>query len=116
LRSDGQDRHAAALAIVQAIDQMQISGPAASGAYGQFVREMGLRAGRERRSFLMAYTNPLNIRASANRIRDAIERIAWYPVNSLNPRLYQDVYQKVCDSFRHVTFPSVNFCAADLAL
>jgi len=44
LRRDGQDGNAAALAIVKAINQMQVSGPAAFGAQGQFAREVRFKS------------------------------------------------------------------------
>src|SRR5580658_461801 len=86
LRGDGQNGDAAALAIVKAIDQVHVSGPAASCAYRQFACEMRLCAGRERSCLLMAHANPLDVLPGAKRIRDAIERIAWYSVDSLNIR------------------------------
>src|ERR1700735_1969175 len=92
LRRDGQNRDAAALAIVKAIDQMHVSWPAASGAYSQFAGEMRLCARRERGCLLMAHANPLDVLAGANRVRDAVERIAWDAVNSLNARSQQDVH------------------------
>src|SRR5580658_10667866 len=75
LRRDGQNGDATALAIVKAIDQVHVSRPAASGAYRQLAREMRLCAGRERCCLFMAHANPLDVFASAKRIRDAIERI-----------------------------------------
>ena len=84
LRRDGQNRNAAALAIVKAIDQMQVSGAAASGAYRQFAGEMRFRARRERGCLLMTHMNPLDLLVGANRIGDAIERVAGDAVNSLN--------------------------------
>jgi hypothetical protein len=101
LRRDGQNGDAAALAIVKAVDQMHISGPAASGAYSQFASEMRLCARRERRCLLIARANPSDLVAGANRIRDAIERIAWDAVNSLDARSQQDVYQQVSHSLGH---------------
>jgi hypothetical protein len=86
LRRNRQNGHAATLAIVQAIDQMQVSGPAASGAHSQFASEMRLCACRERGGLLIACSNPLDLLASANRVRDAIERVAWDSINSLNVR------------------------------
>jgi hypothetical protein len=103
---DGQNGDAAALAVVKAIDQVHVSRPAASGAYRQFASEMRLCAGRERGCLLMAHANPLDVLAGANRIRDAIERIAGDSVNSLNARFQQDVYQQVSHSLCHChSFP-----------
>jgi hypothetical protein len=101
LRRDGENRDAAALAIVKAIDQMQVSGSAASGAYSQFAGEMRLRPRRERACLLVAHADPLDILAGANRIRDAIERIAGDAVNALNARSHENVYQQVRHSLCH---------------
>src|ERR1700723_756110 len=98
LRRDCQNGDAAALAIVKAVDQVQVSGPAASGAYSQFAGEMRLCARRERGCLLIASANPLNLLAGANRIRDAIERIARDAENSLNSGSQQDVDQQVSHS------------------
>jgi hypothetical protein len=93
LRRDGENGDAAALAIVKAVDQMQVSGSAASGAYSQFAGEMRLRARRERARLLITRPYPLDVLAGANRIRDAIERISWDAVNSLDTRSHENIYQ-----------------------
>src|SRR5277367_78628 len=83
LRRDGENGHTAPLAIVKSIDQVHIPRSAASGAHRQFAGEMRLRARRECACFLIAHANPLDVLARANRIGDAIERIAGDSVNSL---------------------------------
>ena len=55
VRRNRQHRHAAAMAVVKAVDQMQIARPAASGANGEFPRQVGLRAGGKRGGFLVAH-------------------------------------------------------------
>jgi hypothetical protein len=106
LRRDGQNGDAAALAIVKAIDQVHVSRPAASGAHRQFASEMRFCAGREGGCLFMAHANPLDVLAGANRIRDAIERIARDSINSLNVGSHQDVYQQVSHSLCHChSFP-----------
>src|SRR5216683_8129736 len=49
LCGDGEDWNAAALTVVEAINQVHIPGPTTSGTYRQLASEMGLGAGRERR-------------------------------------------------------------------
>jgi hypothetical protein len=106
LRRDGQNGDATPLAIVKAVDQMQVSGPAASSAYSQFAGEMRLCARRECGCLLMAHANPFDPLAGANRIGDAIKRVAWDPVNSLNVRFQQNVYQQISYSLCHChSFP-----------
>jgi hypothetical protein len=101
LRRDGENRHTTALAIVKAIDQVQVSGTAASGAYSQFAGQMRFRARRERPCLLITHADPLDILAGANRIRDAIERVAGDAVNSLNARSHENVDQQVSHSLCH---------------
>src|SRR5580693_9778279 len=62
---------------------------------------MRLRARRERGCFLVARANPLDLFTAANRIRDAIERIARQAINSLDARSHQNVYQQVRNSLGH---------------
>src|SRR5580698_701191 len=84
LRRDGQYGDAAALAIVKTVDQVHVSRPTASGAYGQFAGEMRLRAGGKCASLLMAHANPFDVVAGTNRVGDAIQRIAGDSVDSLH--------------------------------
>ena len=80
LRGDGQDGDAAALTIVEAVDQMQVSRTAASGADGQFAGEMGFGASRECRRLFMAHMNPLE---SRSRVR--IESVIPFSESPLTP-------------------------------
>src|ERR1700722_19364333 len=103
-RNLGRDRQhgdAAALAIVKAVDQVHVPRPTASGAYRQLAGKVLLCAGRERACLFIAHTNPFDVLADADRIRDAIERIARNSVNALNLRFHQNVYQQVSHSFCH---------------
>ena len=60
MRGDRQHRHAAALAVEQAVDQMQVARTAAAGANRQLARQMRLGAGREGGALLMAHVDPLD--------------------------------------------------------
>jgi hypothetical protein len=66
LRSDGEHWNPAAVAIVQAVDQMQIAGPAAAGAHRQPSREMRFRTRRKRGRLFVPCVNPLNLLLSSN--------------------------------------------------
>jgi hypothetical protein len=76
---------------------------------------MRLCAGRERGCLFMAHANPLDVLAGANRIRDAIERIARDSVNSLNVRFQQNVYQQVSYSLCHGHSSPEPGCIPELA-
>src|ERR1700757_2704137 len=81
---------------------MQIPRTAASGADRQFAREMRFGTSRERGRLLMAHVDPLNLRACAHRIRDAVERVAADAVDSLNAGFQQNVYKQVSYSLCHL--------------
>src|SRR6266481_378316 len=82
LCGNSEDWNAAALTVVEAINQMHVAGAATPGTYRQLASEMGLSAGGERRCLLVSYTNPADILSNANRICNSVERVAW---NSIDP-------------------------------
>jgi len=55
------DRHAAALAVEQAVDQVEVARPAASGADRELAGEMGFGAGGEGRGLLVAHVDPVDL-------------------------------------------------------
>jgi hypothetical protein len=57
VHSDRQHGHLAAVAVEQAVDQVQLARPAAACARGELPRELGLRAGGKRRAFLVAHVH-----------------------------------------------------------
>jgi hypothetical protein len=54
---------------------------ATSGTDGEPSREMGFRAGREGRGFLVTDMDPLNLLRFTNGVGDAVERVAGYAVD-----------------------------------
>src|SRR4029077_12416283 len=82
MRRDGHHRHAVAMAIKEAIDQMQIAGAAAPGAYSELARQLRLRAGGKRRDFLVPDGNPLDLLAHAQLLGDGIEGIPHQSINT----------------------------------
>ena len=65
MRGDRDDGHARAVAIEQAVDEMEVAGAAASRADGEFAGDMRVGAGGERRDLLMADMQPLDPAAMA---------------------------------------------------
>ncbi len=65
MRRDGHHGHAVAMAIKEPINQVQIAGATASGAYSEFARQLRLRAGGKRRDFFVPDGNPLDLLAHA---------------------------------------------------
>src|SRR6202035_3296568 len=60
LRRNSENRNTAAMAVVEPIDQMQVAGTAATGAYRQPPCEMRFCSSSKRRRLFMPYVNPLN--------------------------------------------------------
>ena len=82
MRGDGQYRHARALGVVQAIDEMQIARPATAGTDREFAGDMGFTGGSEGGAFLMAHMNPVDFFLAPERVGKAVERV---PDNTVNP-------------------------------
>src|SRR5258708_26576724 len=55
--------------------------------------------GGKRSRLFMSHMNPLHLFLCANRVGDAVERIAGKPVNPLNSGFSKDVYQQLGDCF-----------------
>src|SRR5882672_716632 len=68
LCGDGEDRNAAALTVIEAVNQMHVAGATTSGTYRQLASEMSFSPGGERRCLLVSYTNPADVLSNANRI------------------------------------------------
>ena len=96
LRRDGQHRNAAAMAIVKAVDQMQIAWPATSGADRQFARSDELRRRRQTRPSLRGACEPTQI-CSRLRIESVIplSESPAHAVDPLNARFQQNIYKQV---------------------
>jgi hypothetical protein len=58
--SDCQDRHAIALAVEQAVDQMKVAGAAAPGAHGEVSGQMSFGARRKSRGLFVPHVNPVD--------------------------------------------------------
>ncbi len=61
LRGDGEHRYAGAMAVEQAVDEMQVAGPATSGADREATGEVRLGAGREGGDLLVADVHPFDV-------------------------------------------------------
>ena len=58
---DRQHRHAAAMTVEQAVDQVQVAGPAASGADRELAGEMRLGARGEGGGLLVPHVDPVDL-------------------------------------------------------
>jgi hypothetical protein len=85
LRGNGQDGHAATMAVVEPVDQMQVGGTAASSTDGQSPGEMRFRSGGKRSGLFMPDVDPLNGLIFANGVGEAPERVAGTTIDTETP-------------------------------
>jgi hypothetical protein len=60
MRGDSENRNTAAMAVEQAVDEMQIPRTTAPTTDCELPRQMSFGPGGERRAFLMPHVNPFN--------------------------------------------------------
>jgi hypothetical protein len=105
LCGDRQHRDTASVAIVESVDQVEISGTTATGTYGQLPREVGFRAGGKRCGLFMPHMNPVQSLPTANRVGDAVEGIAGKSVDALHSRLTENLNEQAGYILRHISIP-----------
>ena len=103
LRGDGEDRHPAAVTVVEAVDQVQIAGTTAACADGQASGEMRVCARGEGRRLLVPHVHPPHTLLPANRIGDSVQGVAGYAVDPLDSLGDQSVDEEIRDRLGHGT-------------
>ena len=101
LRRDGQHRHARAMAVEQAVDEVQIARPAAAGADRELAGQMRLGAGREGRDLLVPDMDPFDLALSADRVGEAVEAVADDAVDPLDAGRGEGLRELISDRFCH---------------
>ncbi len=76
VRGDRKHGHARPMAVEQAVDEVQISGSAATSDDGEFPRQVSLGAGREGRDFFMPDVDPFDLALAPYRVGHAVQAIA----------------------------------------
>ena len=94
---DRQHRHARAMAIEQAVDEMQVAGAAASGAHRKAAAEMRLGARREGSDLLVAHVEPFDLSLAADRVGQPVQAIADNAVDPLHTCCDQGLRELICD-------------------
>src|SRR6476660_2176232 len=101
---DCQNRHAIALAVEQAVDQMKVTWTAAAGAHSKAAGKMSFSSRRKSRGLLMTHVNPVNRLSSPQRVSKPIERVADHSVDALCTRFLERFDQIFGCSFAHELF------------
>jgi hypothetical protein len=94
-----ENRDAAAMAIVKAVDEVKISWTTAACAHGQLAGQMGFRTGGEGGSFFVSDMNPAEIVANSNGFGYAVERVAGNAIHASCTGASQDVDEQLRDVF-----------------
>ena len=84
LRSDGEHGHPRAVAVEQAVDEMEVAGTAAAGADGELARQMRLGARREGRDLLVSDMDPFDLALAAKRVGQPVQAVANNAVDPLD--------------------------------
>src|ERR1700678_2224855 len=80
---------------------MQVPRTATSGANGQSSGKMRVRSSGKGCGLFMTDVNPLDFLLFPYRIHDSVEGVAREPVNSVDARRGESLYQYVCNLLRH---------------
>src|SRR5262249_42052373 len=96
---------ARAVAVEQAVDEMQVARSAAAGADRELTREMGLATGGKRRDLLVPDVNPFDLALAAQRVGQPVETVADDAVNAFDSRRHENVGELIRDPLCHRSFP-----------
>ena len=94
VRGYGKDRHAAALTIEKAVDQMQVAGTAAAGADREISSHMRFGACCEGGSLLVPHMDPINRLSPSQGIGKAVEEVCRQPRRPASRRSFQALRQE----------------------
>ena len=84
VRGDAEHRDARAVAIKQAIDEVQIAWTAAPRAYGERSRQMRFRTSRKCGDLLVPDVDPLDLPLVAEGVGQAVEAVTDDPIYALD--------------------------------
>ena len=76
MRGDRQHRLLVAMAVVQAVDQVQVARAATAGAHGKLARRCRVSARCERRHFLVAGVHPADGAGLVEAISEPVQAVA----------------------------------------
>ena len=85
------------MAVEQAVDQVQIAGPAASRTHRQLPRDRSLGAGGECRRFLVANMHPVDLAMPAQGIGQAVQAVAGDTPDALYARRGEGLCDEIGD-------------------
>ena len=106
MRGDAEHGNARAVAVEQAVDEVQIARPAAAGADRELTRQMRLGAGREGGDLLVPDMDPLDLPLAAYRVRQAVQAVADDAVNPFDACGGEGLSELLCNCVCHGGSPN----------
>jgi hypothetical protein len=97
LRGDHQDGNAAALAIMESIDEMEIARPTASCANRKFACNLRFASGREGGDLFVPDHHPVDTIVSADGVCKSVERVTGDSVDTLDARFQEGLNDNISD-------------------
>src|SRR5258708_33652340 len=91
---DSKNGNPAALCVIQSVNQMQVSRPAASGAHAKRSRQMRFGSGCKGCRFFVPNRNPADVISFADCIGDAIQGVSCNAVDPCHSRRNKSLNQK----------------------
>ncbi len=106
LCGDAEHGDPRAVAVEQAVDEMQITGPAAAGADGELTRQMRLGARRESCDLLVAHVDPLDLALAPQRVGQPVQAVADDAIDALDASGREGFGELICDGPHEFAFLS----------
>src|SRR5260221_14231133 len=102
MRRDGQHRDAVAVAVVEAVDQVQVARATGTSTDSERVGEVGLGPGCEGRRLLVTNMHPLDLALAAKCIGQPVQAIADEAVNSLDAGGCKSFGKLICNGLHNL--------------
>src|SRR5216684_6230150 len=102
MRRDGQHRDAVAVAVVEAVDQVQVARATGTRTDSERAGEVGLGPGCEGRRLLVTNMHPLDLALAAKCIGQPVQAIADDAVNPLDAGGFKGFGELICDGLHNL--------------
>src|SRR5882757_2466113 len=102
MRRDGQHRDAVAVAVVEAVDQVQVARATGTRTDSERAGEVGVGPGCESRRLLVTNMHPLDLALAAKCIGQPVQAIADEAVNPLDAGGFKGFGELICDGLHNL--------------
>jgi len=101
LCGNAEHRYAGAVAVEQAIDEMQIPGPAAAGADSELTRQMRFGTRRECCDFLVPHVDPFDFTVASHGVGQTVQAVAHNAIDAFDAGRREGFCELIGDVFGH---------------